>query len=133
MLKEDGDVEGGNAQDDPVLAATTNLADTLRRFAGHAENLARECDEAASLRRAGTSYREIADRGGPFIGEAEGPLRELLDAVGEYRRCQARALYDDGLTMARLGRMLGITRQRVAVLLDEKKRGSSRAEDTTEE
>ena len=132
MLTEDGGVGGGNASDDSVLAAISNLADTLRRFAGHAESLARECDEAAGLRRAGSSYQEIADRGGPFIGEAEGPLRELLDAVGEYRRCQARALYDDGLTMARLGRMLGITRQRVAVLLDEKKRGSSRAEDASD-
>lgn len=128
MLKEDG-VRGGNAQEDAVLAAITNLADTLRRFAGHAEQLAGECDEAAGLRRSGATYREIADRGGPFIGEAEGPLRELLDAVGEYRRCQAKALYDDGLTMARLGRLLGITRQRVAVLLDEKKRGSSRSDD----
>src|SRR3954452_5341270 len=128
MLKE-GEVRGGNAQEDPVLAAISNLADTLRSFAGHAEQLARECDDAAELRRSGASYREIADRGGPFIGEAEGPLRELLDAVGEYRRCQARALYEDGLTMARLGRLLGITRQRVAVLLDEKKRGPARSEE----
>jgi hypothetical protein len=128
MLKE-ADVQGPQGQDDPVLAAITNLADVLRRFSVHASQLANECDEAAGLRDRGVPYREIADRGGPFIGEAEGALRELLDAVGEYRRCQARALYDEGLTMAQLGRMLGITRQRVAVLLDEKKRGSSRSDD----
>ena len=127
MLKED-EVTGENAQDDPVFVAITNLADTLRRFAGHAEQIARECDAAAERRQSGAPYKEIADGGGPFIGEAEGPLRELLDAVGEYRRSQARALYDEGLTMARLGRLLGITRQRVAVLLDEKKRGGSRSE-----
>ena len=128
MLKTESRGSGW-ARDDPMLAAITNLSDALRRFAGHAEELARDCDAAAAQREAGTSYREIADRRGPFIGESDGPLRELLDAVGEYRRCQAKVLYSEGLTMARLGRLLGITRQRVAVLLDEKRRGSNQPEE----
>jgi DNA-binding transcriptional regulator LsrR (DeoR family) len=38
------------------------------------------------------------------------------------RRRQAWALYEEGMTMAQLGRLLGVTRQRIAVLLEEKRK-----------
>lgn len=119
------------AQQDPVLVAVGGLVGALRRFSAHTDELIAACDQAAGLRETGASYRKIADNGGPFIGEAAGPLRDLLDAVGEYRRTQARALYEEGLTMAQLGRLLGVSRQRVAVLLGEKseKPGKQEKED----
>jgi hypothetical protein len=118
-------------EQDPVLAAMAALDVALRRFSDHTVELLEACDRTAGMRKTGASYRELADKGCPFIGEGTGPLRDLLDAVGEYRRCHAKALYEEGLTMAQLGRLLGVSRQRVAVLLDEKK-GEAAAKDESE-
>jgi hypothetical protein len=98
------------------------LVRALRRFSSETEELLHALDRAAGRRETGASYREIVEEGAAAVGFGSGALRELLDAVSEFRRAEARALYDEGMTMAQLGRALGITRQRVAVLLDDKKR-----------
>ncbi|MCU1449286.1 MAG: hypothetical protein JWP02_1456 [Acidimicrobiales bacterium] len=112
----------GVSPDDPVLSAMGALVRALRRFSSESEELLGALDRAAGRREAGASYREIAEGGGVIVGFGSGALRDLLDAVSEFRRAEARALYEEGMTMAQLGRTLGITRQRVAVLLDDKKR-----------
>jgi hypothetical protein len=101
------------------------LVGALRRFSSETEQLLAALDRAAGRRGTGSSYREIADDGGVIVGFGSGALRVLLDAVSEFRRAEARALYEEGMTMAQLGRTLGITRQRVAVLLDDRKRSGA--------
>jgi hypothetical protein len=92
----------------------------LRRFAKHTTDVLEAFDRAAGMRETGSSYREIAEEERLFVDFACGPYRELQEAVSALRRSQVRTLYEEGMTMAQLGRLLGVTRQRIAVLLDDK-------------
>ncbi len=44
-------------------------------------------------------------------------LSDLSDAGSNFRRIEARALYSEGLTMAQIAELFGVTRQRIAALL----------------
>src|SRR5262249_47041231 len=46
-------------------------------------------------------------------------IRVLARAGNQFRRMEARALYAEGLTMAQLATVLGVSRQRVSALLRE--------------
>ena len=111
------------APDDAVLAAMGGAVGALRRFAHHTTEILDAFDRAAGMRETGQSYRQIAEAEPLFVDFSSGPVRELYDALSALRRCEARALHDEGMTMAELGRLLGVTRQRIAVLLDKRKRG----------
>ena len=54
-----------------------------------------------------------------LIEEISQAVRALSRNGGRFRRLEARALYADGLTMAQLAAVLGVTRQRASVLLRE--------------
>jgi hypothetical protein len=105
------------ATDDAVLAAMGGAADALRRFSTHTTEILEAFDRAADRRASGASYREIATEEALFVDFSSGPFRELYEALSTLRRTQARELYTEGMTMAQLGRLLGVTRQRIAVLL----------------
>jgi hypothetical protein len=109
---------------DPVLDAMGGAVGALRRFANHTTDVLEAFDRAAGMREAGSSYGQIAEQERLFVDFVCGPYRELQDAVSALRRSQVRALYDEGMTMAQLGRLLGVTRQRIAVLLDDRPKRS---------
>jgi hypothetical protein len=109
---------------DAVIAAIDCAAGALRRLTNHATDILEAFDRAAGMREAGTPYREIAEEEPLFVDFSAGPFRDLSDAFSALRRTQARALYDEGMTMAQLGRLLGVTRQRIAVLLGTKRDSS---------
>lgn len=90
----------------------------LRRFCDHSTSILEAFDRAAARQESGASYRQIAQEEPLFVDFSSGPFRELYEALSTLRRTQARALYEEGMTMAQLGRLLGVTRQRIAVLLD---------------
>ena len=54
-----------------------------------------------------------------LIEEISQGVRALSRHGSRFRRLEARALYADGLTMAQLAAVLGVTRQRASVLLRE--------------
>jgi hypothetical protein len=54
-----------------------------------------------------------------LIEEISQAVRALSRNGSRFRRLEARALYADGLTMAQLAAVLGVTRQRASVLLRE--------------
>ena len=54
-----------------------------------------------------------------LIEEISQAVRALSRNGSRFRRLEARALYADGLTMAQLAAVLGVTRQRASVLLHE--------------
>ena len=54
-----------------------------------------------------------------LIEEISQGVRALSRNGSRFRRLEARALYTDGLTMAQLAAVLGVTRQRASVLLRE--------------
>ncbi len=115
--------------DDPVLAAMGGAVSALRRFAHHTTEILDAFDRAAGMREAGMSYRQIADEEPLFVDFSSGAFRELYEALSALRRCQARTLHEEGMTMADLGRLLGVTRQRIAVLLDNARKGSPETPD----
>lgn len=92
----------------------------LRRFSNQTTEILEAFDRAAGMRETGASYRQIAETERLFVDFTDGPFKELYEALSKLRRSQARALYEEGMTMAQLGRLLGVTRQRIAVLLADK-------------
>jgi len=54
-----------------------------------------------------------------LIEEISQAIRALSRNGSRFRRLEARALYAEGLTMAQLAAVLGVTRQRASVLLRE--------------
>jgi len=111
--------------DDPVLAAMGGAVGALRRFVTYTAEVLEAFDRAAGMRETGAPYRQIAEQERLFIDFASGPYKEAVDAISTLRRNQVAALYDEGMTMAQLGRLLGVTSQRIAVILDEKRKRSS--------
>jgi PAS domain S-box-containing protein len=93
---------------------------------------------ADALTRAATVRAERAGGAGwaEILGGAEGPLvLELMSAVlaavsdtgSVLRRAEARALYDEGLSMDKIARLFGVSRQRVSSLLNAPAGGGARA------
>ena len=124
MNSSDSNPSPHNSSDDAVLAAMGGAVGALRRFAHHTTEVLDAFERAAGMRDTGASYRQIAERERLFIDFASGPYKELIDAVNALRRQEVRALYSEGMTMAQLGRLLGVTRQRIAVILEEKRKSA---------
>ncbi|MBV8979395.1 MAG: sigma-70 family RNA polymerase sigma factor [Acidimicrobiia bacterium] len=103
-----------------MLEAMGAAVGALRRFSHHTTEILDAFDRAAGMRETGASYGQIAEAERLFVDFSSGQFKELYDALSKLRRSQARALYAEGMTMAQLGRLLGVTRQRIAVLLGKK-------------
>lgn len=69
--------------------------------------------------RAGATWREIVtEEHRPLIVEVlSDSLLRLMDAGSRFRREEARALHDEGLTMEAVAVLFGVTRQRISHLL----------------
>jgi hypothetical protein len=71
------------------------------------------------MRERGLRYSEIVPREErPLVVELlTHTLNDLSDVGSKFRRVEARALYSEGLTMAQIAELFGVTRQRIAALL----------------
>jgi hypothetical protein len=116
------DDDAAGSSTDSVLTAIAGAVGALRRFSDHTTEILDAFERAAETRETGASYRQIAEDEPLFVEFSSGAFRELYDALSLLRRTQARALYEEGMTMAQLGRLLGVTRQRIAVLLSGKRK-----------
>jgi hypothetical protein len=69
----------------------------------------------------GVAYSEIVPaETRPLVVElVRSNLEALLTAGGKFRRAEAKALHDEGMSMERIGAQFGVSRQRVAALLRE--------------
>ncbi len=108
---------------DDVLAALDNLEAVLRGNSERIRTAIRRADEIRRLRERGHRYSEIVPiEERPLIVELiTRNLNELSEASSRFRRVEARALYSEGLTMAEIADLFGVTRQRVAALLGRDK------------
>ena len=61
----------------------------LGHFSGHTNELLEAFDRAAARRQAG-AYRELAGDEAMLVDFTSGPLKDLLDALSDFRRCQVR-------------------------------------------
>ena len=104
---------------DEVLDALEELVETLK---ANNERIGVALDRAEAIRiarREGRSYKEIvSEESRPLIVDV---LNENLDRLirsgARFRRAEAKALHDEGVTMERIAEIFGVTRQRVSALL----------------
>jgi hypothetical protein len=106
--------------DDKLLAALIEAVGVLEEVGRGAGQIVAKAQALVAQRRDGREWDEI------LCAEEVPRLTALLsdssEAIGRVnsrvRRAQTDVLYEQGLAMHRIGELLGITRQRVAVLLN---------------
>jgi len=111
------------AATDDVLVALEHVSAALAASEGRARQIVERSNDLARQRAAGQSWRDIAEsESNPRTADL---LRDSMEAIlranSRYRRALVKELYGDGVTMQRIAELLGITRQRVAVLLKDEK------------
>lgn len=106
-------------RNDPVLAALDELVTVLRETTERNRTAIRRAETIRRLRERGHRYGEIVpSEKRPLIVELLArSLSELSDASSRLRTVEARTLYSEGLTMAEIADLFGVTRQRVAALI----------------
>ncbi|MFR9802304.1 hypothetical protein ACL02T_08360 [Pseudonocardia sp. RS010] len=112
------------AAGDPALAALRALGAQLdRTMAGLAE-ARRRVRHVERLRAAGLSWHEIVTQEErPLVVEAlTRALDDLGAAGGAFRREEARALQREQVSMTRIGKLFGVSRQRVSAILHDQAR-----------
>lgn len=105
--------------DDPALAVLDDLCTALAECISDAERLLERADTIRTQRAEGLPYSKIVDTDAqPLIVEGlTAILSRLSDTGSRWRRAEARALHDEGLSMERIAELFGVTRQRVSSLL----------------
>jgi hypothetical protein len=70
-------------------------------------------------RRSGAGFREIVpEEPRPLLVEiVSDSVLALVEAGSRFRRAEARALHDEGMTMEAIAGLFGVTRQRISHLL----------------
>lgn len=114
-------------QNDPVLAALDELVTVLKETIELNRAAIRRATAIRRLRQRGHSYSELIPmEERPLIIELlTHCLSEVSDASSRFRKAEARALYSEGLTMSEIASLFGVTRQRVAALLRDRREGFS--------
>jgi hypothetical protein len=110
-------VEG--AGDDPAARALDDLIGVMRATQRRLDDAVRRAESLRAHRATGARYRDIVGtEQRPLLVEivSDAVLR-LVEAGSRFRRAEARALRDDGLTMDAIAALFGVTRQRISHLL----------------
>jgi hypothetical protein len=105
------------ATQDTAMESIVRLAEAsgeLHRLVTQFSNLLKAAERPANL-----AYSEMVplQRRLEMVEEVSAAIRSLTRHGHIFRRSEARALYEDGLTMAELARVFGVSRQRVSILL----------------
>lgn len=115
--------------DDAAMACLDQLAassgDLHRKVTRFNESM------RAGDRADGLSYRQLVPlrKRLEIVEQISEVIREITSTGHHFRRMQARALYAEGLTMAQLASVFGVSRQRVSALLRDQMDGPSPAKD----
>ncbi|MDR0345980.1 MAG: hypothetical protein LBI49_23285 [Nocardiopsaceae bacterium] len=109
-----------------VTASASDAQASVVRLAEVSEELLQATSECARLLAPAESPDDLSpaaliplQRRLQMIGQISDALRELTLHGQRFRRAEARALYAEGLTMAELATVFGVSRQRVSMLLRE--------------
>jgi hypothetical protein len=105
--------------DEQLWEAAAELAKAFQVAADYAGPMQERIEFLRQQREAGARYVDLVPRGErPMLLEATNTTLELLLTAGtRLRRLVAQVLYADGMTMDEVAATLGVTRQRVSVLL----------------
>lgn len=104
---------------DEVLAALAELVKTLRANETTAREILKRATVLERSRRKGLPYREIVSvQHRPLIIEMLRAAQDRLSKAGSrFRRAEAVALRQEGLTYDQIAILFGVTRQRVIALV----------------
>lgn len=99
--------------------ALAELGDAVRRAQQILDDVLARAEVLRDGRSAGTTYAEIvATEQRPLVVELLTDVLDELAAAGSaFRRAEARALHQDGLSHEAIAALFGVTRQRVSALL----------------
>jgi hypothetical protein len=105
--------------DDEFLEALTALEEVLADNGRRAGLIKKRIAQLRRLRARDVPYTELViSEDGPLIVQLLTESSTALDSCGaNVRRAEAEALYAEGLTMERIAKSFGVTRQRVSALL----------------
>lgn len=108
---------------DDVLDALDRLCSAMDDARKTLDAMTARASVLRDAREAGRSYSDIVATGShPLMVELLTTLLEDLSAAGSgFRRAEARALHDEGLSQETIAAHFGVTRQRVAALLTERR------------
>jgi hypothetical protein len=105
--------------DDALVVSLIETISVLEQVRGEADELIAKAHRLVTQQRAGRPWEEILrDEPSPRLSVLLARSSDALaGASSRVRRTQVETLYRRGMAMHRIGALLGITRQRVAVLL----------------
>lgn len=106
---------------DPAVSALRELGSQLDRTLADLAEARRRVDQLERLRADGMSWHEIVTQEErPLVVEAVTRALDDLGSVGgRFRREEARALHREDVSITRIGKLFGVSRQRVSAILQE--------------
>lgn len=104
---------------DPTLLALESLVEAAEQMARMAAHVIARAARIRACRLEELPYRQIvSSENAPLIAELLTKNIQRLEAAGtQFRQAEARALHEEGMTMEEIGRLFGLTRQRISVLI----------------
>ncbi len=104
---------------DPTLLALESLVGAAEQVARMAAHVTARAAHIRARRLEGLPYRQIVrSEDAPLIAELLTENIQRLEAAGtRFRQAEARALHEEGMTMEEIGRLFGLTRQRISALI----------------
>jgi hypothetical protein len=107
--------------DDPALSALHVLDDAMALTIAELTEARQRAQRLFAERAAGREWQQIVHQEGPplVVETVTAALERLSTAGSQFRRAQARALHQGGLSMDKVAGLFGVTRQRVSALLRE--------------
>ena len=106
------------AGDDAVLDVLDEVMTALRENTERAHRALARAEVIRAERESGRSYREIAADGEPLIITlVTENLQSLVNAGSRLRRAHARALYSEGATLQEIGKLFGVSHQRISAII----------------
>ncbi|HET7530865.1 MAG TPA: hypothetical protein VFJ98_07900 [Mycobacteriales bacterium] len=108
--------------DDEAARALRVLEEALAKTVEELQSARLRLKVISRERESGRSWREITEtEGRPLLVETISSALERLASAGSgFRRAEAKALHDEGLSMERVATLFGVTRQRVSALLRDR-------------
>jgi len=103
---------------DEVLEVLDEVVRALRENTERAAWALKRAEEIRRKRQAGKSYLDLATEGEPLIiTKITENLQNLINTGSRLRRAHARALYAEGATLQEIGKLFGVSHQRISAII----------------
>jgi hypothetical protein len=111
--------EDKSGPDDEALACLSDLAASSGELYQQLTQFSQHLTTTKGQHLPGTSYAQMMtlENRLAMMEQISAAIKALVREGSRFRRLEARALYAEGLTMAQLATVFGVSRQRVSALL----------------